>query len=453
MQNNKIFATSIPTKFCLSLALAVASLSAMDANAAVGVTVTSGGTAYTIGSVASIYSAPSLNYAAQPWWGSQSLATSLAGLVASSLGTPNFGTFAPYFAYGLSGGNVTSLYNNGSGTQLVSYSTAANYWTMYLISMVGPSPSITNLAAFNQSLTNASSTVSMTGAGLPALSMEGAHHRTLLDSGLTQSAGNGVGFWTTADTAHFNSSDSDMQIAEVGVYKDIGTARLGIGAGQVWDRQGLSLGGHATNSGQYFLAEVDKLFTPHIEGSITGYYGKFNTQVNRNYQNGASTDTSTGNTDTTSSSVRIRLDLLNVATIAKFALSPYAAYTWSRADVGAYTEFGGSFPVSYNANNATGNNVRVGLGAKKALSGSTDLVLNTEVVHSFEDNMPGTSGQIIGVSGFALPGQNVRQTWVRLMADVDHRLTDKSLISVGLNAGTQGGDPSYGGTISYRASF
>ena len=195
------------------------------------------------------------------------------------------------------------------------------------------------------------------------------------------------------------------------------------------------------------------MFTQHIEGSITGYYGNFDTRVSRNYLNGASTATSSGNTTLTSTSVRLRLDWLDMAKLGKFSLSPYAAYTWSQAHAGGYTESGGGFPVAYNASTTDNNTVRVGFGGKTALSSATDLVLNAEVAHSLESNTSGVSGQILGLGGFAVAGQNINQDWVRVMADIDHRLSDKSLISVGLNAGTQGSDPSYGATVSYRKSF
>ena len=343
---------------------------------------------------------------------------------------------------------------NSDGSVVVGLGTDPSGNSEAFLARVSPVGSgIINPAAFNQSVINTGASVSLAGANLPELSLEGAHHRTLMDSGITRSAGDGVGVWATADAAHFNSSNSDLNLTEVGVYKDLGTARIGIGAGQVWDRQSLDLGGNASYNGQYGLIEVDNLFTPHVEGSMLGYWGNFGTNVSRNYQNGNDISTSKGYTTTTSTAVRLRVDLLNLATLGKLSLSPYAAYTWQQAHVGAYTEVGGGFPVSYNGDTSTDNNVRVGAETKTALTGTTELVLNTEMVHCMESNTSGVGGQVIGLGGFAVPGQSVRQNWVRVMADLDHHLTDKNLVTVGVNAATQGGDPSYGGTISYHAVF
>ena len=348
--------------------------------------------------------------------------------------------------------NATGVSRDGS-VVVGTGTNPSNSYDNWLARVSAIGSGIINVAAFNQSVINTGSGVVTVGASMPNLTLEGAHHRTLLDSGLGRTDGNGMGAWSTVDAAHFDANKSDLQIAEAGVFKDIGAARIGVGVGQAWDRQGLDLGGGATYNGQYLIAEADYMFTPHLEGSLTGYYGSFATKVNRNYQNGATINTSSGNTTTTSGSLRARVDWLNMANLGRFTLSPYAAYTWSQANVDRYTESGGGFPVAYNGSTTTNNTLRVGTGAKTPLNGSTNLVINTEVVHSIESSTSGTSGQIIGLGAFAVPGQNIRQNWIRVMADIDHRLTDKSLISVGINAGTTGGDPSYGGTVSYRASF
>ena len=353
---------------------------------------------------------------------------------------------------GLSMTSATGVSRDGSVVTGEGTNPSNNSYS-WLARVGGAGSGLINLPAFNQSVMNTGSSVTRVGASMPNLTMEGAHHRTLLDPGLARDLGNGIGVWATADAAHFNANNSDLQIAEVGAYKDIGTARAGLGVGQAWNRQGMDLGGHATYNGQYLVAEVANMFTQHIEGSITGYYGNFDTRVSRNYLNGASTATSSGNTTLTSTSVRLRLDWLDMAKLGKFSLSPYAAYTWSQAHAGGYTESGGGFPVAYNASTTDNNTVRIGFGGKTALSSATDLVLNAEVAHSLESNTSGVSGQILGLGGFAVAGQNINQDWVRVMADIDHRLSDKSLISVGLNAGTQGSDPSYGATVSYRKSF
>ena len=310
-----------------------------------------------------------------------------------------------------------------------------------------------NVSDFTQSLISTGSAVSAVGGSLPSLTMEGAHHRTLLDSGLGRDMENGMGMWVTGDAAHYNASNSDFQLAEIGVYKDIESARAGLGIGQAWDQQGLDSDGSARYNGQYLIAEIDKMITPNIEGSVTGYYGGFDTHVSRHYQNGGGISSSNGNTNTTSTSARVRLDWLEMATLDQFTFSPYTAYTLTRAKIDGYTETGGGFPATYNSSKTESDTIRIGLDTKTSLSSTTDLSLTTEVANNFKGNGSGVSGQIIGLGGFAVAARDTHEDWVRVLVDVDHRINKQSLISVGVNGGSQGGDPSYGATVSYRASF
>lgn len=66
---------------------------------------------------------------------------------------------------------------------------------------------------------------------------------------------------------------------------------------------------------------------------------------------------------------------------------------------------------------------------------------------------PTADSPVPGLWSFALPGQKVKQDWVRARLDVDHRLTNSSAVTVGANVATRGGDLSWGLTLGYRASF
>ena len=348
--------------------------------------------------------------------------------------------------------NATGVSNDG--TVVVGNGTdPANNSEAWLARVSPIGSGLINVPDFTQSLINTGSAVASVGVNLSSLTMDGAHHRTLLDSGLGRDMGNGMGMWVTGDAAHYNASNSDIQLTEIGVYKDIGSTRAGLGIGQAWDQQGLNSGGSARYNGQYLIAEVAKMITQHLEGSMTGYYGGFDTHVSRNYQNGGGISTSSGTTTTTSTSARLRLDWLEMAKLGQFSFSPYTAYTWTRAKVGAYTETGGGFPAAYNSSRTDSDTLRIGLDTKTSLSSATDLSLNTEVVHNFQANSSGVSGQTIGLGGFAVAGLDTHQDWVRVMLDIDHRISKQSLISLGINGGSEGGDPSYGATVSYRASF
>lgn len=362
----------------------------------------------------------------------------------------------------LAGGGVTvpagwGLYEakgvSGNGNVVVGNATDPDGKTQAWLARVGPASGlITDIPAFNATLIEAGGRAVQAGAGLPNLALFGAHHRSLLDSGLARSA-DGACAWATADAARNQQTDTRMELAEVGACKDIGSARLGVGVGTARARQDWSLGGGAKYDGQYLIAEAANAFWGGMEGSLTGYYGRFDAQLNRHYLNGANVDTSTGKPDATSTALRARFDWKDAAKLGQFSLSPYAAYTWLETKLDAYTETGGGFPAQFAAATWRTNDLRVGAAAKTALSAATDLRLGLEAVHRLDDSTNGVSGQVVDLWGFSLPGESVRQTWARATADVDHRLSHTTMLTFGANAATSGGDTTWGMTAGLRASF
>ncbi|MBU1666511.1 MAG: HAF repeat-containing protein, partial [Gammaproteobacteria bacterium] len=177
---------------------------------------------------------------------------------------------------------------NANGNVLVGWGTnlASDYEAW--LARVGPAGSgiLLDIPAFNASLIEAGARGARAGVDLPNLTMFGAHHRSLLDNGLARTA-NGACGWATADAARIQNSDSRLELAEVGVCKDIGTTRIGLGVGQGWERQDWSLGGGAKLDGQHLIAEVDNAFGNGLEAGVTAYYGRFGTEMRRHYMNGA----------------------------------------------------------------------------------------------------------------------------------------------------------------------
>jgi len=340
------------------------------------------------------------------------------------------------------------------GTVLVGFGDNPAGNTEAWLARVGPAGSgiLLDIPAFNASLVEAGARGARAGVDLPNLTLFGAHHRSLLDSGLARTA-NGACGWATADAAHIKNSDSRLELAEVGVCKDIGTIRIGLGVGQGWERQDWSLGGGAKLDGQHLIAEIDNAFGNGLEGSVTAYYGRFDGELRRHYMNGASVDTSTGQPDVESTALRLRLDWKDVAKLGRFSLSPYAAYTWLETRLDAYTETGGGFPAQFAASKWTVNDLRLGVAAKTALSSASDLRLGLELAHRFEGDTHGVNGQAIGLWSFSLPGERVKQDWVRATVDLDHRLSDSTALTFGANAATNGGDASWGVTAGLRANF
>lgn len=309
-----------------------------------------------------------------------------------------------------------------------------------------------NPAAFDATVIEAGARAAQAGASLPNLALFGAHHRSLLDAGLARTQ-DGLCAWATADAAGYDDSDTRAELAEVGLCKDVGSARFGVGVGRAWARQDWQLGGDARYDGQYVIAELANAFAGGLEASVTGYYGRFDADLRRHYHNGAIIDRSVGRPDARSSALRVRLDWKDFARTGGLVFSPYAAYTHTWTTVDGYTETGGGFPVAYGTSKWRSGDLRAGLAAATALSERTALRIAGEAAHRTDDSTDGVKGQVIGLWDFSLPGEKVKQNWMRVTVDVDHRFSARSVLTVGASAATDGGDPNWGLTLAYRASF
>lgn len=309
----------------------------------------------------------------------------------------------------------------------------------------------TDPIAYERGLAEAGSQSVQAGVGLSNLSLSGAHHRSLLDDGLVQSA-KGSCVWTTVDAARQNKTNTDMALAEAGACQDIGNTRIGAGVGYASARQDWALGGSAKFTSQYFIAEAATRIGNSYEASLLGYYGKVSTELNRNYQNGAAVDTSSAQPDADAIALRARLDWKNAATLGRFSLSPYAIYSWMKTSLDAYTETGGGFPATYAAATWRSSDLRLGAAGKAVLSESTDLRIGLEAAHRFDDSTNGVSGTANSLP-FNLQGADIDQTWARVTVDADHRFSSSTVLSVGANAASSGGDPSWGVTAGIRTRF
>ncbi len=394
-------------------------------------------------------SANNLGYAEPFRWtsatGMQSIATWLTD--AGVTPTDTFLTSIDNYAAGVSAdGNVVvgNYYDDNE---------ASHAWLARVDGDGSGSGLLVDLAAFNSSLIESGSRNIQAGTGMPNMTLFGAHHRSILDNGLARSDNNGTCAWATTDAAHHNSISTNTELAEVGACKDFGNSRFGIGIGQAWTQQSLSLDGSARYNGQYLLMEGAKAFDNGLQPSVTGYYGRFDSKMSRHYMNGAGVDSSNASPNSNVYALRARLDWKDAKTIGRFSISPYAAYTWIKSKLDAYTETGGGFPAHFAASTWTTNDLRAGTAVKTALSTATDLRLGAEVAHRFENNTSGVKGNVVDLWSFNLPGKRITQTWMRATIDVDHRVTNNVALTVGANTATTGGDASWGVTAGLRANF
>lgn len=216
------------------------------------------------------------------------------------------------------------------------------------------------------------------------------------------------------------------------------TARLSVGG--LYTRQDIDTGGDFTQDGFYVVPEVSLPVMDGLYATVGGYYASGSLDIRRGYLNGGAPDYSRGETDTETWAARFRLDWLNAASGDDWNLTPYASLTYARSQMDAYAEHGGSFPSAFDSVSGHSTVARVGLDMITDVTDSFRLTGKVEASYRFEDRTAGTSGRIIGLSGFSLPGQDVDQFWLRggVGAEFD---TAGGTSFVSLNVTTTGDDP------------
>lgn len=269
--------------------------------------------------------------------------------------------------------------------------------------------------------------------------LNGAHGepmRNLLDAGRQS-------FSVTVDGGYDNGATSDGGLGIADFSYGIGleggaTARLS--AGGLYTRQDIDTGGDFRQRGFYVAPEASIPLTDGLHATIGGYYSPGRLDVTRGYLNAGLADYSRGETDTQTWGGKLRLDWLNAFSAGDWAFTPYTSITYTHARLDGYSEYGGSFPASFDSVSDHATVARIGLDGVGNVTDRLRILGKLEAAYRFENETADSTGRIIGLSGFNLSGQDVDQVWLRVGLGSEFDL-DKGTAYLSLNASTQGDDP------------
>ena len=387
----------------------------------------------------------------QIWYGNQSLATQFSALVNSQLGgvnsiiPPTF-IFGPFFLYSntpsaTSSAWLTSLNVNGSCS-----CDPGNY--AYVVSV----QSLVTLASLSSSLMSTATGLDSSLASTDML-INGAHSRPL--SRLVAEGERTA--WIAGDWGRddHGNHDGSVGVAEIGGGYNFGPAQINLTIGKTWAKQNLVNGGNVDADGQYVMAE-GIIPISNVKGlyATIGTYGQWGSaDIRRGYLNGGLADASTASPDTRIWGLRARLDLENAFAMKSVEFSPYIDFSYSHSHMDGYTEVGGGLPAQFDSRSEHVTEVHTGLNATMPISTTTlNLVANLEADHRFNDTGASSSGQVIGLFSFSLPGQSYESTWLKGGVGVEG-LLGKGKASVMLNGTTKSGMPNAWLAASYQLAF
>ena len=311
---------------------------------------------------------------------------------------------------------------------------------------------VTDVNAWMETVVGANSFYAM-GHELSHLPMEGAHHRTLASYG---DLGGLSSFWATGDFGGSSEgAKSEVSSGEVGVSTALAPQLIvGLAAGRGRQSQELALGGSSLVEGNYVFFETDYKFAQAGVLSVTLSAGSWKGELDRGYVVGANVDHSIGHGDANSRAARLRYDSPFYKVADKFSVGAFGSYTWTALKVDAYAEEGGAFPATYDRQEHTAREGRLGLVGVYVVNESLEVRLSAELVHRYDGAQPALTGtDVTGNLPFSMAGtQNVANQG-RYGVELDHRLDKRTIINYSLHASGVGSLPEVSGAISFRRGF
>lgn len=311
---------------------------------------------------------------------------------------------------------------------------------------------VTDVNAWMSTVVGANSFYAM-GHQLSHLPMEGAHHRPLASYG---DLGGLNSFWVTGDFGKSTEgAQSNISTGEVGMSTTISPqVVMGVAVGRGRQAQELALGGSSLVEGNYYFLEGDYKLAEGGVLSLTLSAGNWKGQLDRGYLVGANIDHSIGNADASSRAARLRYDTPFRKFADKFSVGAFGSFTWTALEVDAYAEAGGAFPATYDRQNHTSREARLGLVGVYVVNESVEVRVSAQVVHRLDDAQPTLTGtDVTGNLPFSMAGtQNVKNQG-RYGLELDHRLDKRTIINYSLQASGVGSLPEVSGAISFRRGF
>ncbi|MCE1244985.1 MAG: autotransporter domain-containing protein [Oryzomicrobium sp.] len=280
--------------------------------------------------------------------------------------------------------------------------------------------------------------------------INGAHGRPLM----RQVDADKNTFWLAGDWGRddHGSRTGDLGLAEFGLGRNFGPVQLNVSVGQTWAKQNQVQNGRTQADGTYLLAEA--LLPVHGDlWAVLGGYGHWGTaDVRRGYLNAGAQDYSSGKPATDTWGLRGRLEWDRAWQLGNTEFSPYADLSYSESRLGAYTETGGGFPARFAARTDKATELRLGLNAAKPLANGLTLTGVFEAAHRFEKSGPATSGQMLGLFAFNLPGKSNQQDWLRVGAGLEGNLASGKA-SLSLNVTSRGETPNAWLAANWQKAF
>lgn len=250
-------------------------------------------------------------------------------------------------------------------------------------------------------------------------------------------------FWMAGDWGRddHGSRSGELGLAEAALGYNFGLGQVNLSLGKTWSQHNLAEAGSAKVEGTYVHAEALIPVAGNLWATLGAYGSLGEANLRRGYFNAGTPDHSTAMPSVKIWGVRTRLDWDSALHTLGTYFSPYVDLTYSNVKLDAYTETGGGFPARFDSQKDKSTELRLGVNTMFQLPDNVRLLGWVETAHRFERKGARTTGDVIGMFAFDLPGQSFPQDWVRVGTGLEWRLGGgKATLSA--NATTPGTAPS-----------
>jgi uncharacterized protein with beta-barrel porin domain len=144
---------------------------------------------------------------------------------------------------------------------------------------------------------------------------------------------------------------------------------------------------------------------------------------------------------------------MNLFAIDEISFTPKVEYIITKSSMNGYTETGGGFPALFNAQAHTARESRIGFIADYKIDESIDIRGIGEWVHRLDKRGVSVSGEMIDMYTFSFQGAENRSDWLRVGAEVDHKIDKERMFSWSLMRASRGEDADLSGAVSFKMGF
>jgi len=285
-------------------------------------------------------------------------------------------------------------------------------------------------------------------AAISTQTMEGAHHRPIKEMAFP---GRNEFAWVTGDIGKSTRERDAVQSAgEIGYGRRVGAdAVIGFSAGYSELKQDYDSTGGGSSNGVFGVIDLGLAAGPG-ELTLTALAGHSNISTWRTVDG----IPCHGLTEGAAYTLRVRYD----CPLGKVGASPvgiFASVTLDHSDIANYNETGPGYAFYVDDQSNDSCVGRLGLTGKFALGAATDLHVTAESAHMMNENRDDFTATDIatGVLDFTMTDVRTKQTWYRLGLDLDHRLTDSTVLNLTLHASTRGDAFDTAAALSIRHGF